>query len=86
VKAAGPIERRQPLEHADLPDPEPAAGEVVVQVEAEGICRTDRHVWNGDWAWVGLTPTPDAALEQASEVLDAMDSCETLGFSVITGF
>ena len=25
-------------------------------------------------------------LEQASEVLDAMDSYETLGFSVITGF
>jgi hypothetical protein len=26
------------------------------------------------------------SLEQASEVLDAMDSYETLGFSVITGF
>jgi hypothetical protein len=25
-------------------------------------------------------------LEQASDVLDAMDSFETLGFSVITGF
>jgi D-arabinose 1-dehydrogenase-like Zn-dependent alcohol dehydrogenase len=57
MKAARLIERRKPLELADLPVPEPAAGEVVVQVEAEGICRTDWHVRNGDWDWVGLTPT-----------------------------
>ena len=57
VKAARLVERRKPLELADLPDPVPGPGEVVVQVEAEGICRTDWHVWNGDWDWVGLTPT-----------------------------
>jgi propanol-preferring alcohol dehydrogenase len=57
MKAARLVERRKPLELTDLPDPVPAAGEVVVQVEAEGICRTDWHVWNGDWDWVGLTPT-----------------------------
>jgi len=57
MKAARLVERRRPLELADLPDPVPAAGEVVVEVEAEGICRTDWHVWNGDWDWVGLVPT-----------------------------
>jgi D-arabinose 1-dehydrogenase-like Zn-dependent alcohol dehydrogenase len=57
VRAASLVERRRPLELADLPDPAPGAGEVVIQVEAEGICRTDWHVGNGDWAWVGLTPT-----------------------------
>jgi len=57
MKAARLVERRRPLELADLPDPAPAAGEVVIAVEAEGICRTDWHVWNGDWDWVGLTPT-----------------------------
>ena len=57
MKAARLVERRQPLEITELPDPAPVAGEVVVQVEAEGICRTDWHVWNGDWDWVGLTPT-----------------------------
>jgi D-arabinose 1-dehydrogenase-like Zn-dependent alcohol dehydrogenase len=57
VKAARLVERRRPLELTDLPDPVPGAGEVVLQVEAEGICRTDWHVWNGDWDWVGLTPT-----------------------------
>ena len=84
MKAARLVQRRRPLELADLPDPAPGTGEVVVQVEAEGICRTDWHVWNGDWEWVGLTPT--LPLEQASQVLDAMDSYSTLGFSVITGF
>ena len=57
MKAARLAERRKPLELVDLPDPVPAAGEVVIGVEAEGICRTDWHVWNGDWDWVGLTPT-----------------------------
>ena len=57
MKAARLVERRQPLELADLPDPAPGLGEVVIEVEAEGICRTDWHVWNGDWDWVGLTPT-----------------------------
>lgn len=57
MKAARLVERRRPLELTDLPDPVPGAGEVVLQVEAEGICRTDWHVWNGDWDWVGLTPT-----------------------------
>jgi len=56
MKAARLVERRQPLELAELPDPAPGAGEAVVQVEAEGICRTDWHVWNGDWDWVGLVP------------------------------
>ncbi|HJY66022.1 MAG TPA: alcohol dehydrogenase catalytic domain-containing protein, partial [Streptosporangiaceae bacterium] len=56
MKAARLAERRKPLELVDLPDPVPAAGEVVIGVEAEGICRTDWHVWNGDWDWVGLVP------------------------------
>ena len=55
--AAQLVKQRQPLELVELADPAPGAGEVVVEVEAEGICRTDWHVWNGDWGWVGLTPT-----------------------------
>ncbi|HUZ56973.1 MAG TPA: alcohol dehydrogenase catalytic domain-containing protein [Streptosporangiaceae bacterium] len=57
MKAARLVSLRKPLELVDLPDPAPDPGEVVVEVEAEGICRTDWHVWNGDWGWVGLTPT-----------------------------
>jgi propanol-preferring alcohol dehydrogenase len=56
VKAARLVKQRAPLEVTELPDPAPAPGEVIVQVDAEGICRTDWHVWNGDWGWVGMTP------------------------------
>ena len=56
MKAARLTERRKPLEVTNLPDPVPGPGEVVIEVEAEGICRTDWHVWNGDWEWVGLVP------------------------------
>jgi propanol-preferring alcohol dehydrogenase len=44
VKAARLVERRRPLELTDLPDPAPEPGEVVIEVEAEGICRTDWRV------------------------------------------
>lgn len=37
-----------PLELAELPDPEPAQGEVVVRVEAAGICHSDAHYRSGD--------------------------------------
>lgn len=36
------------VELQDRPVPAPAAGEVVVQVEAAGICGTDRHIWHWD--------------------------------------
>jgi D-arabinose 1-dehydrogenase-like Zn-dependent alcohol dehydrogenase len=48
---------REPLEIVDIPEPAPGAHEVVVRVEAEGICRSDWHAWNGDWDWVGLSPS-----------------------------
>ncbi|HEX8744109.1 MAG TPA: zinc-dependent alcohol dehydrogenase family protein [Thermoleophilaceae bacterium] len=37
-----------PLRAATLPDPEPAAGEVLIRVDACGICRTDLHVVDGE--------------------------------------
>lgn len=56
MKAARLVKQRAPLEIVELPDPDPGPDEVIVRVEAEGICRTDWHVWNGDWGWVGMTP------------------------------
>jgi propanol-preferring alcohol dehydrogenase len=38
----------QPLVLRDMPVPEPAAGQVLVKVEACGVCRTDLHVLDGD--------------------------------------
>lgn len=37
-----------PLSLRELPDPEPAAGEIRVKVEACGLCRTDLHVIEGE--------------------------------------
>src|SRR5262245_15427499 len=36
------------LHEAELPDPEPAAGEILVAVAACGVCRTDLHIRDGE--------------------------------------
>ena len=41
---------RKPLVVRDMPDPSPAPNGAVVRVEANGICRTDWHLWTGDWS------------------------------------
>ncbi len=37
-----------PLEEADLPDPEPRPGQALLRVRACGVCRTDLHVVDGE--------------------------------------
>lgn len=56
MKAAQLVGFREPLQIGDVADPTPGDGEVVISVEASGICRTDWHAWNGDWEWVGMVP------------------------------
>ena len=42
LKAVAPLgENQQPLELADLPDPRPCPGEVLIQVRTCGVCHTD---------------------------------------------
>jgi alcohol dehydrogenase, propanol-preferring len=41
-------EPRRPLAARELPDPEPSAGEVLVEVHACGVCRTDLHIRDGE--------------------------------------
>jgi propanol-preferring alcohol dehydrogenase len=38
----------RPLAARELPDPEPGAGEVLVEVRACGVCRTDLHIRDGE--------------------------------------
>ncbi len=38
----------RPLREAELPEPEPAAGQLLVRVHACGVCRTDLHVADGE--------------------------------------
>jgi propanol-preferring alcohol dehydrogenase len=40
----------QPLREAEVPDPEPGAGQVLLRVHACGVCRTDLHVVDGELA------------------------------------
>ena len=45
--------------HRDWPDPDCGMDEAVIRVEANGICRTDHHMWKGGWPWLGITtPVP----------------------------
>ncbi|HEX4746315.1 MAG TPA: zinc-dependent alcohol dehydrogenase family protein [Gaiellaceae bacterium] len=39
---------RTPLRPAELPDPDPSDGEVLLRVRACGVCRTDLHVVDGE--------------------------------------
>ena len=39
---------REPLRLAELPDPEPAAGQLLLRVRACGVCRTDLHIVDGE--------------------------------------
>jgi propanol-preferring alcohol dehydrogenase len=41
---------RGPLRPAELPDPSPAEGQVLLAVSACGVCRTDLHIVDGDLA------------------------------------
>jgi L-iditol 2-dehydrogenase len=38
------------VELAERPDPQPGPGEVVVEVAAAGICGTDLHIYDGEYA------------------------------------
>jgi alcohol dehydrogenase, propanol-preferring len=39
---------RQPLKPAELPDPTPGAGQLLISVHACGVCRTDLHIVDGE--------------------------------------
>src|SRR5215216_1579674 len=38
----------EPLVERELPDPEPAEGQVLIEVSACGVCRTDLHIVDGE--------------------------------------
>lgn len=55
MKAAVVKAFKQPLVIEDRPIPEPGDGQVLVKIEASGLCHTDMHAANGDWP---VKPTP----------------------------
>jgi alcohol dehydrogenase len=46
----------RPFVVRDVPTPPLLPNGVLLRVEANGICRSDWHIWKGDWSWVGLVP------------------------------
>lgn len=60
MKAAVVEEIGKPLVvHRDWPDLDCGTDEAVIRVEANGIRRTDHHMWKGGWPWLGITtPVP----------------------------
>jgi propanol-preferring alcohol dehydrogenase len=51
LEAHGPIEQR-PLQIRDVPRPVPGRGQVLLKVGACGVCRSNLHMIEGDWAGV----------------------------------
>jgi propanol-preferring alcohol dehydrogenase len=49
---------RHPLAVRDVPEPEPARGQLLVRVSACGVCRTDLHVVDGELAGPKLPLIP----------------------------
>ena len=47
LERAGSVEER-PLSLQELPDPEPTVGQILVEVECCGLCRTDIHIVEGE--------------------------------------
>jgi D-arabinose 1-dehydrogenase-like Zn-dependent alcohol dehydrogenase len=59
MKAAVLTQVGEPLQIRDRPDPEPGPNNAIIRVEACGICRSDWHIWRGDWTWAGVNlPLP----------------------------
>jgi D-arabinose 1-dehydrogenase-like Zn-dependent alcohol dehydrogenase len=54
MRAAQMTAFRHPLQVAEIPVAAPRADGAVVRVGASGICRSDWHIWNEDWTWMGL--------------------------------
>ena len=49
MKAAFVTEFGKPLTIGELPVPEPKDGQVLIRIEACGVCHTDVHAADGDW-------------------------------------
>jgi 2-desacetyl-2-hydroxyethyl bacteriochlorophyllide A dehydrogenase len=64
---------------AELPDPVPGAGQVVVKVEACGVCGTDIHIMDGEFP---PTPYPITPGHEFAGVITAISPDVTLSLRV----
>lgn len=67
--------RGKPLRSVELPDPVPASGQVLVQVQSAGICRSDVHYRRGD---PRLPPLPRTLGHEISGTVASVRSDESV--------
>ncbi len=67
------------LQTHTVPYPTPATGEIIVEIEAAGICGTDRHLFKGEFP---STPGKTLGHEFSGVVVDTGDTDFTLGTRV----
>lgn len=54
---------REPLAiHENWSEPAVGPDDVLIKVLANGVCRSDWHLWQGEWDWLGFSPTLPAVL------------------------
>ena len=59
MKAAVLHELKKPMAVEEVDRPIPGEGEVLIKVEACGVCHSDLHVADGDWKqFAGITKLP----------------------------
>jgi alcohol dehydrogenase, propanol-preferring len=59
MKAAVLRELKKPMAIEEIERPRPGGGEVLIKVEACGVCHSDLHVADGDWKqFAGITKLP----------------------------
>jgi propanol-preferring alcohol dehydrogenase len=87
MKAAVLREFKTALSIEDVDQPQPAADEVLIEVEACGVCHSDLHVADGDWAQlVPITKRPlILGHEIAGRVVEKGDSVVHLDVGDLVG-
>src|SRR5579863_30327 len=62
MKAMVMEEVGKPMVVKEWPEPKCPPDGAIVRVEGSGICRSDWHLWQGDWGWIGFKPRLPAIL------------------------
>jgi propanol-preferring alcohol dehydrogenase len=79
MKAAVVTSFDQPISVEDVPKPEPGAEQILVRVEASGLCHTDIHAARGEWP---VKPTPPFIPgHEGVGVIEALGSGNTFGLT-----
>lgn len=80
MKAAVLHELKKPMAIEEVERPKPSPGDVLIKVEACGVCHSDLHVADGDWKqFAGITKLPViVGHEVAGTVVDLGESVNNL--------